>query len=129
MKNKRQFYVYIRNSGFSFIAIALLYLVFALLNHDLFMSNRFVLALFVFTGLFLIGWAIMLPSIYKNPKELIVAIISLYTIQMLLFMVFAAAMTYSNSDMNVVIDVLCMFLPLNVLNVFCIIHTLKSALT
>jgi len=129
MKNKRQFYVYIRNSGLSFLAIALLYLVFALLNHELFMSNRFVLAVFVFTGLFLIGWAIMLPSIYKNPKELIVSIISLYTIQMLLFMVFAAAMAYSNSEMEVVIDVLCMFLPLNVLNVFCIIHTLKSPLT
>jgi hypothetical protein len=129
MKNKRQFYIYIRNSGFSFIAIALLYLVFALQNHDLFMSNRFILALLVFTGLFLIGWAIMLPSIYKNPKELIVAIISLYTIQMLLFMVFAAAMAYSDSEMKVVIDVLCLFLPLNVLNVFCIIHTLKSSLT
>ena len=127
MKNKRQFYVYIRNSGFSFIAIALLYLVFSLLNHDLFMSNRFILALLVFTGLFLIGWAIMLPCIYKNPKELIVAIISLYTIQMLLFMVFAAAMAYSDSEMEVVIDVLCMFLPLNVLNVLCIIHTLKSS--
>ncbi len=129
MKNKRQFYVYIRNSGLSFLAIALLYLVFALLNHELFMSNRFVLAVLVFTGLFLIGWAIILPSIYKNPKELIVSIISLYTIQMLLFMVFAAAMAYSNSEMEVVIDVLCMFLPLNVLNVFCIIHTLKSPLT
>ena len=93
------------------------------------MSNRFILAVLVFTGLFLIGWAIMLPSIYKNPKELIVSIISLYTIQMLLFMVFAAAMAYSNSEMEVVIDVLCMFLPLNVLNVFCIIHTLKSPLT
>ena len=129
MKNKRQFYVYIRNSGLSFLAIALLYLVFALLNHELFMSNRFVLAVFVFTGLFLIGWAIMLPSIYKNPKELIVSIIFLYTIQMLLFMVFAAAMTYSNSELQVVIDVLCMFLPLNILNVFCIIHALKSPLT
>ncbi len=129
MNNKRQFYVYIRNSGFSFIAIALLYLVFTLLNLELFMSNRFVLALLFFTAIFLIGWAIMLPSIYKNPKELIVSIISLYTIQMLLFMFFAAAMTYSNSDMKVVIDVLCMFLPLNVLNVLCIIHTLKSALT
>ena len=114
MNSKRQFYVYIRNSGFSFIAIALLYLLFTLLNLELFMSNRFVLALLVFTGIFLIGWAIMLPSIYKNPKELIVSIISLYTIQMLLFMFFAAAMTYSNSDMKVVIDVLCMFLPLNV---------------
>ena len=127
MKNKRQFYIYIRNSGFSFIAIALLYLVFTLLNLELFMSNRFILALLVFTGLFLIGWAIMLPSIYKNPKELIVSIISLYTIQMLLFMVFAAAMAYSDSEMEVVIDVLCMFLPLNVLNVLCIIHTLKSS--
>jgi hypothetical protein len=29
----------------------------------------------------------------------------------------------------VVIDVLCMFLPLNILNVFCIIHALKSPLT
>ena len=129
MNSKRQFYVYIRNSGFSFIAIALLYLLFTLLNLELFMSNRFVLALLVFTGIFLIGWAIMLPSIYKNPKELIVSIIFLYTIQMLLFMVFAAAMTYSNSELQVVIDVLCMFLPLNVLNVFCIIHTLKSPLT
>ena len=129
MKNKRQFYMYLRNSGLSFLAIALLYLVFALLNHELFMSNRFVIAVLVFTGLFLIGWAIMLPSIYKNPKELIVSIISLYTIQMLLFMVFAAAMTYSNSELQVVIDVLCMFLPLNILNVFCIIHTLKSPLT
>ena len=129
MKNKRQFYIYLRNSGLSFLAISLFYLVFALLNQELFMSNRFVLALLVFTGLFLIGWAIMLPSIYKNPKELIVSIISLYTIQMLLFMAFAAAITYSNSDMKVVIDVLCMFLPLNVLNVFCIIHTLKSTLT
>lgn len=129
MNNKRQFYTYIRNSGFSFIAIAILYLVFALLNLELFMSNRFVLALLVFTGLFVIGWIIMLPSIYKNPKELIVSIISLYTIQMLLFMVFVAAMTYSNSDTKVVIDVLCMFLPLNVLNVFCITHTLKSPLT
>ena len=129
MKNKRQFYVYIRNSGFSFIAIALLYLVFRLLNLELFMSNRFILALLVFTGLFLIGWAIMLPSIYKNPKELIVSIISLYTIQMLLFMVFAASMAFSNSETAVVFDVLCMFLPLNVLNVFCIIHTLKSSLT
>jgi cation transport ATPase len=129
MKNKRQFYVYIRNSGFSFIAIVLLYLVFTLLNLELFMSNRFILALLVFTGLFLIGWAIMLPSIYKNPKELIVSIISLYTIQMLLFMVFAAAMAFSNSETEVVFDVLCMFLPLNVLNVFCIIHTLKSSIT
>jgi cation transport ATPase len=129
MKNKRQFYIYIRNSGFSFIAIVLLYLVFTLLNLELFMSNRFILALLVFTGLFLIGWAIMLPSIYKNPKELIVSIISLYTIQMLLFMVFAAAMAFSNSETEVVFDVLCMFLPLNVLNVFCIIHTLKSSIT
>jgi len=129
MKNKRQFYVYIRNSGLSFLAIALLYLVFALLNQELFMSNRFILAVLVFTGLFLIGWGIMLPSIYKNPKELIVSIIFLYTIQMLLFMVFAAAMTYSNSELQVVIDVLCMFLPLNILNVFCIIHALKSPLT
>jgi hypothetical protein len=93
------------------------------------MSNRFIFAVLVFTGLFLIGWAIMLPSIYKNPKELIVSIIFLYTIQMLLFMVFAAAMTYSNSELQVVIDVLCMFLPLNILNVFCIIHALKSPLT
>ena len=93
------------------------------------MSNRFVLAILVFTGLFLTGWAIMLPSIYKNPKELIVSIISLYTIQMLLFMVFAAAMAFSNAETEVVFDVLCMFLPLNVLNVFCIIHTLKSSLT
>ena len=129
MKNKRHFYVYIRNSGFSFIAIVLLYLVFTLLNLELFMSNRFVLAILVFTGLFLTGWAIMLPSIYKNPKELIVSIISLYTIQMLLFMVFAAAMAFSNAETEVVFDVLCMFLPLNVLNVFCIIHTLKSSLT
>ena len=129
MKNKRHFYVYIRNSGFSFIAIVLLYLVFTLLNLELFMSNRFVLAILVFTGLFLTGWAIMLPSIYKNPKELIVSIISLYTIQMLLFMVFAAAMAFSNAEIEVVFDVLCMFLPLNVLNVFCIIHTLKSSLT
>ncbi len=129
MKNKRQFYMYLRNSGLSFLAIFLFYLVFALLNQELFMSNRFILAVLVFTGLFLIGWAIMLPSIYKNPKELMVSIIFLYTIQMLLFMVFAAAMTYSNSELQVVIDVLCMFLPLNVLNVFCIIHTLKSTLT
>ena len=129
MKNKRHFYVYIRNSGFSFIAIVLLYLVFTLLNLELFMSNRFVLAILVFTGLFLTGWAIMLPSIYKNPKELIVSIISLYTIQMLLFMVFAAAMAFSNAETEVVFDVLCMFLPLHVLNVFCIIHTLKSSLT
>ena len=117
MKNKRQFYIYLRNSGLSFLAISLFYLVFALLNQELFMSNRFILAVLVFTGLFLIGWAIMLPSIYKNPKELIVSIIFLYTIQMLLFMVFAAAMTYSNSELQVVIDVLC------------IIHTLKSPLT
>jgi len=129
MKNKRQFYIYICNSGLSFLAISLFYLVFALLNQELFMSNRFILAVLVFTGLFLIGWAIMLPSIYKNPKELIVSIIFLYTIQMLLFMVFAAAMTYSNSELQVVIDVLCMFLPLNILNVFCIIHALKSPLT
>jgi hypothetical protein len=129
MKNKRQFYIYIRNSGLSFLAIFLFYLVFALLNQELFMSNRFILAVLVFTGLFLIGWGIMLPSIYKNPKELIVSIIFLYTIQMLLFMVFAAAMTYSNSELQVVIDVLCMFLPLNILNVFCIIHALKSPLT
>ena len=127
MNDKHLFYQYIRNTTISFLAIALLYLIFAaLFSLGSFPSKTIALALIVFSVLFFSGWVVMLPAIYKNPKTLLAGIMSLTIIQMLLFMFFAASVVYANSPMTVVLHVMCIFLALIALQALCIIKTLKN---
>ena len=129
MNNKHLLYYYIRNSLISFISIALLYLVFsATFSIERFPSKTLTLALFVFSVLFFSGWAVMLPAIYKNPKVLLVGIVSLTIIQMLLFLSFIASVAYTNSPTAVVFHVLYMFLGLIAMQAICISKHLKATL-
>ena len=130
MNDKRLFYQYIRNTTISFLAIALLYLIFAaLFSLGSFPSKTIALALIVFSVLFFSGWVVMLPAIYKNPKMIMTGIMSLIIIQMLLFLSFTAAVAYANSPTAVVFHVLYMFLGLILLQVVCIVKHLKATLT
>lgn len=130
MNNKRLLLQYIRNTLISFLSIALLYLfISATFSTENFPSKTLVLALFIFSVLFFAGWAVMLPAIYKNPKVLLVGIVSLTIIQMLLFLSFIAAVAYTNSPTTVVFHVLYMFLGLILLQVVCISKHLKATLT
>ncbi len=130
MNNKRLLVHYIRNTLISFLSIALLYLfISATFSTENFPSKTLVLALFIFSVLFFAGWAVMLPAIYKNPKVLLVGIVSLTIIQMLLFLSFIAAVAYTNSPTTVVFHVLYMFLGLILLQVVCISKHLKATLT
>jgi len=130
MNNKRLLLQYIRNTLISFLSIALLYLfISATFSTENFPSKTLALALFIFSVLFFAGWAVMLPAIYKNPKVLLVGIVSLTIIQMLLFLSFIAAVAYTNSPTTVVFHVLYMFLGLILLQVVCISKHLKATLT
>jgi len=130
MNNKRLLLQYIRNTLISFLSIALLYLfISATFSTENFPSKTLVLALFIFSVLFFAGWAVMLPAIYKNPKVLLVGIVSLTIIQMLLFLSFIASVAYTNSPTTVVFHVLYMFLGLILLQVVCISKHLKATLT
>ena len=130
MNNKRLLVHYIRNTLISFLSIALLYLfISATFSTEKFPSKTLALALFIFSVLFFAGWAVMLPAIYKNPKVLLVGIVSLTIIQMLLFLSFIAAVAYTNSPTTVVFHVLYMFLGLILLQVVCISKHLKATLT
>ena len=130
MNDKRLFYQYIRNTTISFLAIALLYLIFAaLFSLGSFPSKTIALALIVFSVLFFSGWVVMLPAIYKNPKVLLVGIVSLTIIQMLLFLSFIASVAYTNSPTTVVFHVLYMFLGLILLQVVCVAKHLKATLS
>lgn len=130
MNNKRLLVHYIRNTLISFLSIALLYLfISATFSTEKFPSKTLALALFIFSVLFFAGWAVMLPAIYKNPKVLLLGIVSLTIIQMLLFLSFIAAVAYTNSPTTVVFHVLYMFLGLILLQVVCISKHLKATLT
>ena len=130
MNNKRLLVHYIRNTLISFLSIALLYLfISATFSIENFPSKTLALALFIFSVLFFAGWAVMLPAIYKNPKVLLVGIVSLTIIQMLLFLSFIATVAYTNSPTTVVFHVLYMFLGLILLQVVCISKHLKATLT
>ena len=130
MNNKRLLVHYIRNTLISFLSIALLYLFFsATFSTEKFPSNTLALALFIFSVLFFAGWAVMLPAIYKNPKVLLVGIVSLTIIQMLLFLSFIASVAYTNSPTTVVFHVLYMFLGLILLQVVCVAKHLKATLS
>ena len=130
MNNKRLLVHYIRNTLISFLSIALLYLfISATFSTEKFPSKTLALALFIFSVLFFAGWAVMLPAIYKNPKVLLVGIVSLTIIQMLLFLSFIAAVAYTNSPTTVVFHVMYMFLGLILLQVVCISKHLKATLT
>jgi len=130
MNNKRLLVHYIRNTLISFLSIALLYLfISATFSTEKFPSKTLALALFIFSVLFFAGWAVMLPAIYKNPKVLLVGIVSLTIIQMLLFLSFIATVAYTNSPTTVVFHVLYMFLGLILLQVVCISKHLKATLT
>jgi hypothetical protein len=130
MNNKRLLVHYIRNTLISFLSIALLYLfISATFSIENFPSKTLALALFIFSVLFFAGWAVMLPAIYKNPKVLLVGIVSLTIIQMLLFLSFIATVAYTNSPTTVVFHVLYMFLGLILLQVVCIVKHLKATLT
>ncbi len=127
MNNKRLLVHYIRNTLISFLSIALLYLfISSTFSTEKFPSKTLALALFIFSVLFFAGWAVMLPAIYKNPKVLLVGIVSLTIIQMLLFLSFIASVAYTNSPTAVVFHVLYMFLALIALQALCIIKTLKN---
>ena len=130
MNNKRLLVHYIRNTLISFLSIALLYLfISSTFSTENFPSKTLALALFIFSVLFFAGWAVILPAIYKNPKVLLVGIVSLTIIQMLLFLSFIASVAYTNSPTTVVFHVLYMFLGLILLQVVCIAKHLKATLS
>ena len=130
MNNKRLLVHYIRNTLISYLSIALLYLfISATFSTEKFPSKTLALALFIFSVLFFAGWAVMLPAIYKNPKVLLVGIVSLTIIQMLLFLSFIASVAYTNSPTTVVFHVLYMFLGLILLQVVCVAKHLKATLS
>ena len=130
MNNKRLLVHYIRNTLISFLSIALLYLfISSTFSTENFPSKTLALALFIFSVLFFAGWAVMLPAIYKNPKVLLVGIVSLTIIQMLLFLSFIASVAYTNSPTTVVFHVLYMFLGLILLQVVCVAKHLKATLS
>jgi len=56
------------------------------------------------------SWLIMFPALKKNPKDIILPILSLTTTQMLLFLAFTVAVLYSQKPMEIVFHALVIFL-------------------
>jgi len=56
------------------------------------------------------SWLIMFPALKKNPKDIILPILSLTTTQMLLFLAFTVAVLYTQKPMEIVFHALVIFL-------------------
>ena len=124
--NKSILFRYIRNSSLSFLVIVLIYsLISASISIETFPSKVYFLALTVLLILFFSGWIIMLPAIFRNPKELLIGIISLTVLQMLIFMTFSVAVIFYNAPTNLIVHVMLGFLALIVANTICIKGVLK----
>ena len=125
--NKSILFRYIRNSSLSFLVIVLIYsLISASISIETFPSKVYFLALTVLLILFFSGWIIMLPAIFRNPKELLIGIISLTVLQMLIFMTFSVAVIFYNAPTNLIVHVMLGFLALIVAQTICIKGVLKG---
>ncbi len=56
------------------------------------------------------SWLIMFPALKKNPKDIILPILSLTTTQMLLFLAFTVAVLFTQKPMEIVFHALVIFL-------------------
>lgn len=56
------------------------------------------------------SWLIMFPALKKNPKDIVLPILSLTTTQMLLFLAFTVAVLYIQKPMDIVFHALVIFL-------------------
>ena len=125
--NKSILFRYIRNSSLSFLVIVLIYsLISASISIETFPSKVYFLALMVLSILFFSGWIIMLPAIFRNPKELLIGIISLTVLQMLIFMTFSVAVIFYNAPTNLIVHVMLGFLALIAAQTICIKGVLKG---
>jgi len=125
--NKSILYRYIRNSSLSFLIIVIIYSLISASNSiETFPSKVYFLALTVLSILFFSGWIIMLPAIFRNPKELLIGIISLTVLQMLIFMIFSVAVIFYNAPTNLIVHVMLGFLALIVAQTICIKGVLKG---
>ena len=125
--NKSILFRYIRNSSLSFLVIVLIYsLISASISIETFPSKVYFLALTVLLILFFSGWIIMLPAIFRNPKELLIGIISLTVLQMLIFMTFSVAVIFYNAPTNLIVHVMLGFLALIAAQTICIKGVLKG---
>ena len=125
--NKSILFRYIRNSSLSFLVIVLIYsLISASISIETFPSKVYFLALMVLSILFFSGWIIMLTAIFRNPKELLIGIISLTVLQMLIFMTFSVAVIFYNAPTNLIVHVMLGFLALIVAQTICIKGVLKG---
>lgn len=56
------------------------------------------------------SWLIMFPALKKNPKDIILPILSLTTTQILLFLAFTVAVLFTQKPMEIVFHALVIFL-------------------
>ena len=125
--NKTIFFLYIRKSLLLFLIIVFIYsLISASHSNESFPSKTYFLALTVLSILFFSGWIIMLPAIFRNPKDLLIGIISLIVLQMLIFMTFSVAVIFYNAPTNLILHVMLGFLALIVAQTICIKGVLKE---
>lgn len=129
MNKMRIFNRYVLHSALAFGGILLVNLVGLSISQDanaLLQNQSFLVTSVVSSILFFTGWAIMLPAIKKNPKELFVGAISLTIVQMLEFMAFLIVAIICEFPRLVLYHVLCLFLCLIVIQVICIIKALNE---
>lgn len=131
MNKMRIFNRYVLHSALAFGGILLVNLVGLSIFQDtnaLLQNHSFLVPSIVSGILFFTGWAIMLPAIKKNPKELFVGAITLTIVQMLEFMAFLIVAIICELPRPVLYHVLCLFLCLIVIQVLCIIKALNEEL-
>jgi len=131
MNKTRIFNRYVIHSALAFGGILLVYLggLSIFFNANLFLQNlSFLVSFIVSSVLFFTGWAVMLPAIKKNPKELFLGAITLTIVQMLEFMAFLLVAIIYELPRLVLYHVLCLFLCLIVIQVLCIIKALNEKL-
>jgi hypothetical protein len=127
----RIFNRYLLHTALAFGGILLVYLVGLSIFQDanaLLQNHSFLVPSIVFGILFFTGWAIMLPVIKKNPKELFVGAITLTIVQMLEFMAFLLVAIIYELPRFVLYHVLWLFLCLILIQVLCIIKALNEEL-
>lgn len=56
------------------------------------------------------SWLIMFPALKKNPKDIVLPILSLTTTQMLLFLAFTVAVLFTQKPMEIIFHALVIFL-------------------
>ena len=72
------------------------------------------------------SWLIMFPALKKNPKEIVLPILSLTTTQMLLFLAFTVAVLYTQKPMDLVFHALVIFLIYLIGQTSILVNLLKS---